>query len=165
MNISRTMMVGCALILANCSDLSSNETTYFASHDAENCWLIADRFSAFLILYQLRPNEFTFDFVSAKCDAKKYDLGQPRTFAVAFSPNRRGSELGQIGRTGLLIPNQIDPLPDIRDIVGIYRINGTAELSNSESGQLHIANLEIDQSEKIDVPPEKFLSSYLLYED
>lgn len=161
MGYGTTFALGLAIMLLACSE-SGNSYSYRSYGEPEECWVSEEKFAAYVAVYDLGNEEYTFDFISKRCKPKDFEVGQPPIFVVSFSPSKEGVELESLGITGKLLPNQISPLPSIEQIIGIYSIEGSANLENSETGQLQISDLTISNSTKLDALPVEFLREHVL---
>lgn len=161
MRYQHTLVLSLSFMLLACSE-SGNSYSYRSYGEPEKCWVSEGRFAAYVAVYDLGNEEYTFDFISKRCKPKHFEVGQPPTFVVSFSPSREGAELESLGITGKLLPNQISPLPSIERIIDVYSIEGSANLENSDTGQLRISDLTISKSTKLDASPAEFLREHVL---
>lgn len=156
------LILGFASMLLACSESENFSHSYSSYGNPENCWKNGNEFAAYVAVYDLGNGDYTFDFISKRCKPKDFEIGQPPSFVVSFLPSKEGAELQRLGIAGNLLPNQISPLPSVHQITGVYSIEGSAKLENSETGQLRISELEISNSNKLDASPVDFLREHLL---
>ncbi|MBO6526440.1 hypothetical protein [Erythrobacter sp.] len=154
-------MLGFSAMLLACSG-PGNSYSYRSYGEPNKCWISEEHFSAYVAVYDLGNGEYTFDLISKRCKPKDFELGQPPTFVVSFSPSKNGEELKSLGITGKLLPNQISPLPSIEQIIDIYSVEGSANLDHSQNGQLSISDLTIRNSTRLNTSPIEFLREHVL---
>lgn len=148
-------------MLLACSG-SGNSHSYRSYGEPKKCWISEENFSAYVAVYDLGNGEYTLDLISKRCKPKDFEIGQPPTFVVSFSPSKDGGELKSLGITGKLLSNQISPLPSIEQILGVYSIEGSASLDHSQNGQLRISDLTIRKSTRLNTSTTEFLREHVL---
>lgn len=152
--------LGISAMLLACSG-SENSYSYRSYGEPTKCWIREGHFSAYVVVYDLGNGEYTFDLISKNCRPKDFEIGQPPTFVVSFSPSENSDELKSLGITGKLLPNQISPIPSIDEIIGVYSIEGSAKFDHSQHGQLRIYALSIRGSTRLNTSPIKFMREHV----
>ena len=145
-----------ASLLSECEYSNNDKRSFIDYGSIDKCWVRDENLIAYVVVYKLRPEEYTFDFVSRSCLAKEYDLGQPPLFIVSFSPSDDSLEIQNIGLDGQLVSNRILPIPSMENTVGVYLIKGEANLRQGTTGQLRISNLQIINAKKLAISIEDF---------
>ncbi|MXO88178.1 hypothetical protein [Alteraurantiacibacter aestuarii] len=161
MRYGYTFALGLSAMLLACSG-SGNSYSYRSYGEPSKCWISEEQFAAYVAVYDLGNGEYTFDLISKRCKPKDFEIGQPPTFVVSFSPSKDGEELESLGITGKLLPNQISPLPSIEQIIGVYSVEGSANLDHSQNCQLRISYLTIRNSTRLNTSPIEFLREHVL---